>query len=262
MERPLVHVLVAAEAPVAVVVRGGPVGHWRVLRWELDPDAIEPGAAFEGTLYPDRSALHPDGAIWAYFATTRQRGDWGRFLAVAKVPWLTALAAWRWPSTGGFQPGAAWAGGRLVYTGVQPGPPFAGRAGVVHDFGAVRLPGAAPGPDDARAAAVLAQRHPERAVRVHAHGDRRLLEVRDGLKPGRPGIEDVLRRWVLATSVGSASLERVQWAGWTADGRILAVTNEGVLQVRDADGVVLREVADVSDPGPDRVKSPEWARRW
>ncbi len=253
---PNAHVLVAGAAPVAVALRGEP-DHWGVVRWDLETGEQEPGGVFPGTLFPRRGAVSPDGTLLAYFGATRQKGDWSRFFAVSKVPWLTALGAWRWPARG-FAAGAMFTGeGALVLSGVEAGPPFSGSCPLRYDLGPVsdkawRRATA----EEVQAASVLPLRHPERRVRVAERGGAVLLEVWDGLDLAD---EDAgQRRYVLA----GKPLAGVQWAGFAPDGAVLCATREGFLQVRDHDGEILRDDGPVADPGPDRIKSPPWARSW
>jgi hypothetical protein len=54
-----------------------------------------------GTLYPQRCDLSPDGRYLCYFAL---KGDstWelgATYIAISRLPWLTALVAWRTSGT-------------------------------------------------------------------------------------------------------------------------------------------------------------------
>ena len=251
-----VHVLVAAEAPVAVVLRGEPE-LWGVVRWDLETGQQETGGVFPGTLFPRRGAVSADGVLLAYFGATRQRGDWGRFFAVSKVPWLTALAAWRWPARG-FSAGAMFTpDGALVMSGVEAGPPFSGSCPLHYDLGPVSDSAWRKATEEEiRMASVLPLRHPHRRVRAGVRADVTLLEVWDDL--ALTDEDTGQRRYV----VGTKPLAGVRWAGFAPDGAVLCVTREGFLQIRDHDGEILRDDGPVADPGPDRVKSPAWARSW
>jgi hypothetical protein len=253
---PILHVHVAAASPVGVVLRGGPE-RWAVVRWDLETGEQEAGGVFPGTLFPRRGAVSPDGTLLAYFGVTRQKGDWSRFFAVSKVPWLTALGAWRWPARG-FSAGALFtAEGALVLSGVEAGKPFSGSCPLRYDLGPVTdKTWRSASEEEVRAASVLPLRHPQRRVRAATRAGATLLEVWDGLELTD---EDAgLRRYVL----GARALDGVQWAGFAPDGAVLCATRAGFLQVRDHDGEILRDDGPVADPGPDRVKSPAWARTW
>ena len=99
MGSPLLYVIVATRAPVAVVFRRAQ-GWWLVSRWDLTTGDLEHGAWFRGTLYPRRCDLSPDGKLLCCFALQFSRrefmGQTGlhTYTAVSKLPWLFALAAW------------------------------------------------------------------------------------------------------------------------------------------------------------------------
>lgn len=65
-------------------------------RWDLAQNYYEPGAWFHGRIFPRRSDLSPDGRWLCYFAdkpvSTWEHGQ--TYIAVSKLPWLTALQAW------------------------------------------------------------------------------------------------------------------------------------------------------------------------
>lgn len=101
---PRLHVILARDAPVGLIVRRGPTQWYHLLRWRTDTDAIEPGAWFRGRLYEERCDLSPDGELFLYFALqgrkfgTAYTGSW---TAVSRAPWLHALALWPHGSTSG-----------------------------------------------------------------------------------------------------------------------------------------------------------------
>jgi hypothetical protein len=95
---PQVYCVTDPEARVAAVLERRPRQWWRVGRWDLAAGTYEPGAWFRGSLYPQRCDLSPGGRWLAYFARTNYETDWPagqEFNAVSRLPWLTALAAWR-----------------------------------------------------------------------------------------------------------------------------------------------------------------------
>src|SRR2546428_3419426 len=97
-------VILAREAPVAVIFRRGPSKLVELIRWHTDTDTFERGQWFKGRIYELLSDLSPDGSLLIYFAAKLQLG--GRFdedhfpawTAISRPPWLTALALW--PTTG------------------------------------------------------------------------------------------------------------------------------------------------------------------
>jgi hypothetical protein len=99
---PRLTAILARDAPIAAVFRRGPSKRWQVYKWNIDALTLEPGGVLEGALYPEMSDLSPDGRLLAYFASLDQytviadpeQSRWASFIAISKLPWLTALAAW------------------------------------------------------------------------------------------------------------------------------------------------------------------------
>lgn len=104
---PRIHVIVARDAPVAVVFRRGPTKVAATFLWDLDRDTVTVGQWFKGRIYPMRADLSPDGKHMIYFAmdgrwSSESKGSW---TAVSRAPFLKALA---------FYPkGDCWYGGGL-----------------------------------------------------------------------------------------------------------------------------------------------------
>jgi hypothetical protein len=105
-----IHVLLARESNVGVVIRRGPARSVATLLWDLDTDEFRLGQWLRGRIYERRSDISPDGKYLIYFA---MNGKWseesmGAWTAVSRAPYLKALA---------FYPqGSCWSGGGL-FTG-------------------------------------------------------------------------------------------------------------------------------------------------
>ncbi len=87
------HVLLAREAPVGVILRRGPSKSVCTIRWNLIADQFEIGQWLRGRIYERRADLSPDGRYLIYFA---MNGKWasetkGSWTAVSRAPWLKAL---------------------------------------------------------------------------------------------------------------------------------------------------------------------------
>lgn len=98
--------VIAAEAPIAVILRRGPTRWVEVVRWNTADDTFEYGQWFHGRIYEERCGLSPDGALFVYAARQHGRideasGYLASFTAVSKPPYLTALAMWPADSTWG-----------------------------------------------------------------------------------------------------------------------------------------------------------------
>lgn len=105
-----IHVLLARDAPVGVVIRRGPSKSVCTLKWDRLSDRFEPGQWLRGRIYERRSDLSPDGSYLIYFA---MNGRWngpakGSWTAISRAPFLKAVAF--------FPKGDCWNGGGL-FTG-------------------------------------------------------------------------------------------------------------------------------------------------
>jgi hypothetical protein len=105
-----IHVLMARDAPVGVVIRRGPSKRVCTMLWDRSTDEFTLGQWLKGRIYPLRSDLSPDGAHLIYFAMDgKHRGETkGFWTAISRAPYLKALAL--------FAKGDAWYGGGL-FTG-------------------------------------------------------------------------------------------------------------------------------------------------
>ena len=101
------HVLIARDAPSALVIRRGRAKQVCTLSWDRTKDLVTLAQWMSGRVYERRCDLSPDGRHWIYFA---MNGHWsseskGSWTAVASAPWLKARV---------FLPqGDCWQGGGL-----------------------------------------------------------------------------------------------------------------------------------------------------
>src|ERR1043165_3358949 len=100
----MIYVLMAREAPRAVIFRRGPTRRVLLLSWDLETDEIVPGQWFKGRVYEHRCDLSPDGRLLIYFAAKFWRTP-EAWTAVSQPPYFTALARWMKET--------AWGGGGL-----------------------------------------------------------------------------------------------------------------------------------------------------
>jgi hypothetical protein len=274
------YVLVATQAPVALVVRRGPSDWWHLLRWDLEHLSLEPGAWLAGTLYPRRSDISPDGRLFGYFALRSSPPPWDTYFAVSKAPWLTALAAWR---TGGTWTGGCqfFGDGRLAIAGCMELQPFHGHYPlavvggmstdwVLRDLQNELKRGWQPCADDAgdryrkhlpataRSAFLIRRPQPGRqgAALILGHA---------GADFSRPGIEGVQVQYLLEESSGQITpLPEATWADWDHAGRLLVATRDGAICIRE-----LRDAAwtqtwsqDLRTLTPVPAAAPAWAQKW
>jgi hypothetical protein len=109
---PRIHVLLASDAPVGLVIRRGTSKCVATVLWDRRNDRFELGQWLKGRIYERRSDLSPDGKHFLYFA---MNGKWksearGSWTAISRAPYLKALAV--------FPKGDCWHGGGL-WTGCR-----------------------------------------------------------------------------------------------------------------------------------------------
>lgn len=262
----------ARDAPVVAVLRRGPSDWCQIGRWDVGAQpAYQPGSWVRATLYPQRCDLSPDGRWLCYF-TLRRRADWQAgptYVAVSRLPWATALAAWGSCGT--------WTRGMHF---VDPAVHEAGRPDEGDDEPLRRSHGLAytrPISFAVERRRGWAETSDSPPRREHDMWDERRAP-RVTLQKLRPGGGPTLQvsgmfaafrefdtgRYGEPTYrlVGDdpAELPGVLWADWAPDGRLLVATVDGQLQVRD-EGRVTWE-ADLSALSPDPQPAPPGASRW
>ena len=94
------YVILAREAPRAVILRRGGTGVVRLILWQTDTDEFEPGQWFRGRIHGEFSDLSPDGRLFIYAAgkqsmAAARASEYGyAWTAISRPPYLTALALW------------------------------------------------------------------------------------------------------------------------------------------------------------------------
>jgi hypothetical protein len=241
-------------------------------RWDLEAPRYEPGAWLRGRLFPRRSDLSPDGRWLCYFAhkptATWELGE--AYVALSRLPWLTALHA--------FATCGTWTRGfHFTEDGAHGDPehaklpiPYGLRSIPMVQFANERRHGWEEAPDsppreptdawDVRRNARMQRRQPA--------GDRLLCVESVGMAGGEFGVDqavDGMRvRYWLETDDELEPLDDLQWADWDRQGRLLAATRSGKLQIWNFDGgrceTLFEEDLSLLEPQP--VPAPAWAERW
>src|ERR1700742_4479685 len=88
-----IHVLLASEARVGVVIRRGPSKQVCTVLWDRKTDEVKGGQWMKGRIYERRCDISPDGKHLIYFA---MNGKWGSeskgsWTAISRAPYLKAL---------------------------------------------------------------------------------------------------------------------------------------------------------------------------
>ena len=109
------HVLLAPQAPIGLVIRRGPAKWVATLLWHRQTDEIQLGQWFHGRIYERRCDLSPDGRYLIYFA---MNGKWqgearGAWSAISRAPYLKALALY--PKGDCWNGGGLWTGRRQYW---------------------------------------------------------------------------------------------------------------------------------------------------
>lgn len=275
---PRVYVLRASAAMRAVVFVKHRSKLWSLHLWDLAEGRVERGATFAGTLYPRRCDVSPDGKYLLYFAMNNSpAGEWPwQFIGLSRAPWLTCLLAWRESGTWtrGFHFNGPARGKPLipmspplhyVVGSVERCPWDIGRTGV-DQLAAERRIGFAEADDspprrpddrwDERRRAILFKRRPiwreELRVRLSAHGE------------GEGRIEGARNLYSLRREDGEeVALPGYTWLDWLDKERVYGAAEGGRLVVCALRAGELCETWSHSfDRMPERLPSPEWARRW
>ena len=90
---PRLHVLLARDSDIAVVLRRGPSKSVCSILWHRRDDSFELGQWMRGRIYERRADLSPDGRYLIYFA---MNGHWnsdtrGSWTAISRAPFLKAI---------------------------------------------------------------------------------------------------------------------------------------------------------------------------
>ena len=284
------HVIPAAAAPIAAVFRRGPSTRWHIVKWDFDQGAVESGAWLNGSLYPRRSNLSPDGKLLGYFAYMGRphSPSWPEsYLAVSKLPWLTALAAWENSGTWSWGCGFGGDSELQIYGQVLKEKPFHGswpgkiNVTTLHcknlswqdrDFRLEEERGWTEGPPGQYLKFVpkrsLKYSHPPRSLsKSNPKLGHRLVLVSQGTDFAEHSVEGVVVDYLLDDQRSPPALiADAAWADWDRAGRLLLATLKGELQVREYDkGAGTWDVTwsqDLNPIKPQNTKAPDWARSW
>jgi hypothetical protein len=269
---PRIYCIPAADVPVVAVFRRGPTNWSHVGRWDLQAGRYEPGAWLGGRIFPRRSDLSPDGRLLCCFVhKPSARWEHGEaYVAVSKLPWLTALYAFA--TCGTWTRGFCFTSDAGRVDGEDANLPiaFGLRSVPSVQFATERRRGWEEAPDspvrdpkdiwDEKRNARMRKRQPA--------GGRVLLVESVGRAGGEFGgaqaVDGLAVSYSLETDGDLVMLDDLQWADWDRDGRLLVATRSGRLQVRrvDAEGFGIEFEEDLSALEPDPAEAPEWAQHW
>jgi hypothetical protein len=280
-------VLLARDAPRAVILRRGPSQRVQLLLWHTDTDAIEAGQWFYGRIYEHLSDLSPDGTMFLYVAQKaktperEQSRTTHKWTALSRPPYFTALKLW--PCGGTWQGGGAFLANQVLWLcyGRRDIPEqsykgFSIRASFnpkrfqerslldgwevaqPGDFGWERLPDNVPGPP-LRIKSITRQPMIWRRFRPD---HRYSLVVELYREPGFTFDR-------LVCLVGSATgeqqlLEETTWEDWDQRGRLVFARAGKLFASADAEGhpLEVHEIADLNENTPSAVIAPYRGKQW
>lgn len=255
------HVLLARDAPVAVILRRGPSKWFHISLWDTGRDAFQCGQWFHGRIYPERCDLSPDGKLFIYFAGKfRARDDAAGYgytwIAVSRPPYLTALALW--------PVGDTW-GGDCV---------FLNNHSVLISTLRPHHPDHPPGPLSVTKFHTLTQNDP----RHNAIPSCPSSSPGNRITSGECTLENNSADPYPSSARRSFTLYRpgqyrkdqpvskfeAHWAGFDQQGRLVATTGGRVLagELTRAGKLRWRQLAALQDQKPTPLTTPEWARHW
>lgn len=253
---------------MVAVFRRGPSNWSHVGRWDVEQHRYEAGAWLKGRIFPRRSDLSPDGRWLCCYVhkpnATWQYGD--SYVAVSRLPWLEAVYV--------FSTCGTWTRGYCFNEDSPPRrqTPLPFPCGLspfpVEQFAVERRRGWREAPDcpprDPKD--MWDQRRNARMTRPQPGGGRLLCVESVGHAGGELGtgqaVDGMLVRYSLEAGRNLELLDDLQWADWDREGRLLAATRCGKLQVRCvvAGGFETIYEEDLSSLKPDPVPAPGASR--
>jgi hypothetical protein len=257
------HVLLARQAHVGVILRRGPTEWWRVTLWDTKRDTFAGGQWFRGRLYPSKCDVSPNGQLFIYFGGKFNRrsmdsGYGDTWTAVSRPPYLTALTLW--------PIGTTYLGSGLFIDD---------RTVIVSACSLAHHPNHPPGPlrladcsswkpDDPR----LVRPWNRGWRRVSAPGATGLRKPCGDLILGRELLE-CPARWRTLYTVYRAdgdptALFEAHWADWDQQGRLVATVGGRVMvgKVTSRNKLIWRQLASTHEDRPIRMEAPDWAQHW
>ncbi len=293
-------VILARQAPRAIILRRGPSKWVQLILWHTDDDRFDYGQWFHGRIYQYTCDLSPDASLFIYFAakfnahTLRDRDYTFSWTAISKPPYLTALALWPkgdiWDGGGMFldrrtvllnhdsahttaHPAHRPQGLKIVLRSESHDQQSGGEAGsplpsacaerLKRDGWELVEEGVWPSFREARQRQWQAQ-IPATWQKVHPSGRYTLQWMLHAYDLDHLSSMDV-SEYVIEDQVGKTRvpINGATWAEWDQRGR-LVFARDGQLYVTGADMLGSKPVmlADFNGQRPYQLVAPEWARRW
>lgn len=247
------YVILAREAPVAVILRRGPSRWVQMIKWHTDTDTFEQGQWIKTKVNGWNSDLSPKGELIIYLATSYSRHKDAEFgdswTAISKPPYFTALVSW--PQWGG---GGYFIDDKSVYVGddfIQP------KEALQH-------------------IQIVPEPSPYRDLWVRKGWQHKwIVGDKSVYKKQQNNIEiwisnhrlELDRSWTYDTNIDidhkNHDLTGLEWADFDQQGR-LVLAKEGKLFSGTLNNgeLQLTELADFNGNKPNPQPAPDWAQKW
>jgi len=260
---PRIACIPAQAAPVVAVIRRGPAAWTQIGRWDVEHDTYEPGAWIRARVYEDRCDLSPDGRWFAYFTLRGSiRPDWpagGTYIAISRLPWVKALAAWR--TCGTWTRGVQFVTDRRVWDLDEPD---VGDVSPCRRQYGMKVSAPLAYPVEHRRGWRETPESPPREARGHWDEQiDRLVMAKPRPIDGAPELRRTIDGYLLRAGTEERLLPDVQWADWDPRGRLLVATKRGALEIRTGSTFATvawtrNLAADTPDPKPPPADASRW----
>ncbi len=269
---PRIYCIPATESPTIAVFRRGPSDWSHLGSWDIQQQTYSSGGWLKGRIFPRRSALSPDGRYLSYFAhkpnATWEHGE--TYVALSKLPWLTALHA--------FGTCGTWTRGYYFTTAESSCDPEIAKLPIPYGLAAIPVVQFA---NERRNGWVESSDSPprdpgdmwdtRRNVRLQKQqpgGEHCLYLESIGLAGGEFGQDQAIDGMRVVYSLETESdieiLGDLQWADWDQQGHLLMATRSGKLQSIDLNHPSANPQfeIDLAILEPKSISPPTWAQQW
>lgn len=279
--------IVARDAPTAVIFRRGPSEWVQLIKWNTQTDAFELGQWFHGRIYEHRADLSPDGSLLIYFAMKnssralqdRQTKEFTYFwTAISKPPYFTALALW--PKYGSWGGGGLFKSNNSIFLNHEK---EVAEAHPSHKPGSLEVilkDGGCGGDEpifserlerdgwilrqewkgESRTTPSYQFRTVQPEIREKANGPQLIRLIRS------KKFHDFSDEFAVVSGEGKmvTSVDRAGWVDWDQQGRLVFVRDGRIFSGRiEADGrLAEHQLSDLNSSKPSPLAPPKWATTW
>jgi hypothetical protein len=265
------HVYLAQNALLGVILRRGPAAWTRLSVWHTDSDTFDHGQWIRGRVYERRSDLSADGALFIAFirsnAARLRPGQYAdTWIAISRPPYFTALALW-WVG-GTYCAGGLFPNRRSVWLGWNSDPdqgrlpPWLSRASTIAHVDHTN------NWTDRTVFHTRLLRHGwqpltgAREIWEHRHPDQpiSLVFTELGWDPRAFGGPHRVEYGLRTADSPAETLPGATWADWDQRGRLIVAQDGQLRHWQSQDTSVT--LADFNAQQPESAAAPAWAQQW